>query len=441
MKPFHALRFIEKTYLVLLLIIFGGIVLHAPFIVGMETLFPDHELLIKSWKEILMVVATFLALALIAQKNLWRLFNQPIVIIAISYGVLHILMLPLLWNGLLPSIAGLMIDLRFVLFFLLVYLAVQLYPAFRKTFLYVGVIGAAIFVSFAVLQVFVLPPDVLSYIGYDRSTIVPYLTVDQNPDYVRINSTLRGPNSVGQYALIILSSLGAYLLAKRPINWTKLKVGIIVLLSVGALVALWFSYSRSALVAALVAVGLIVALTVGRKLPRWAWVSGLVVVVALIGGLIAARDSSFVSNIILHENPNGGSAISSNDGHVESLQNGAARLLSQPFGAGVGSTGSASLIGDDPLVLENIYLFIAHEVGWLGLALFLVMFIYILVLLWRRRRDWLALAILSSGIGLALVGVLLPVWVDDTIAIIWWGLAAVAIGGKQDGRKIDQKTA
>jgi hypothetical protein len=36
---------------------------------------------------------------------------------------------------------------------------------------------------------------------------------------------------------------------------------------------------------------------------------------------------------------------------------------------------------------------------------------------------------LASGIGLALIGLLLPVWVDDTVSIVWWGLAAIATGG------------
>jgi hypothetical protein len=35
--------------------------------------------------------------------------------------------------------------------------------------------------------------------------------------------------------------------------------------------------------------------------------------------------------------------------------------------------------------------------------------------------------VFASGIGLAVIGVLLPVFVDETVAIIWWGLAAVGL--------------
>lgn len=427
MTTFKAISFFEKAFLVFLFVIFGGIVLHAPFIVGMETLFPDYELLAKSWKEILLIISSVIAFGIIIKKKKWRLFHNPIVVIAISYGVLHILMLPFLWNGLLPSLAGLMVDLRFVLFFLLVYLALQLYPWVRGIFLKVGLVGAAIVVCFAALQVLVLPPDVLTYIGYGSDTIAPYLTVDKNPDYIRVSSTLRGPNPLGAYVVVIISLISAF--AFRKINVIRSRqvnfgLGALFVLS---LVALWFTYSRSAVVAAIVAFIIVFALTIARKLPKWAWVASATVLFALIGGLIIGRDSHFVSNVLLHENPVGGSEISSNDGHVESLIDGTNRLLRQPFGAGVGSTGSASLLGDSPLVIENQYLFTAHEVGWIGLALFILLFVIILKHLWQRRSDWLSLGVFASGIGLALIGLLLPVWVDDTVAIIWWGLAAVAL--------------
>ena len=101
------------------------------------------------------------------------------------------------------------------------------------------------------------------------------------------------------------------------------------------------------------------------------------------------------------------------------------------MGAGIGSTGSASLLGTEPVIIENQYLMIAHEVGWLGLALFAVLYTYILWRLWQYRRDWLALGLWASGIGLAIIGLLLPVWVDDTVSIVWWGLAAVSLCYKQ----------
>ena len=144
------------------------------------------------------------------------------------------------------------------------------------------------------------------------------------------------------------------------------------------------------------------------------------------------QDNTFVSNVILHENPSEGSDVNSNQGHIDSLQDGAMRMVLQPFGAGIGSTGSASLYSDTPLIIENQYLFIAHEVGWLGLGFFLLVFVGVLSRLWHRRSNWLPLGVFASGVGLAIIGMLLPVWADDTVAIIWWGLAGLALGGRND---------
>jgi hypothetical protein len=57
---------LEKTFIVLLLVVFGGIVIHAPLSVGLGTLFPDYSLLIKSWKEILLVISLVLACGIVS---------------------------------------------------------------------------------------------------------------------------------------------------------------------------------------------------------------------------------------------------------------------------------------------------------------------------------------------------------------------------------------
>ena len=436
-KPI-TLGFLDKLFVGLLLAVFGGIVLHAPLTVGLETLFPSFELLIKSWKEILLLLAALLMGVLLYQKKQWVVLKSPIIVLIAAYAALHLLLLPLSFQGSTSSIAGLLIDLRYVLFFVLVYVAVCLYPALRKPFMYTFFGGAFVVAAFALLQVFVLPVDSLKYIGYGNTTIVPYLTVDENPDYIRISSTLRGPNPLGAYAGIVLALLFAFWLkgSKSKVRRPLLPISVVV---IGSFVALWASYSRSALVAAFAAIGVVMLATIGRKLPRRAWIAVIVVIMALGGGLVAARDSDFVSNVLLHENAATGSAVSSNDGHVDSLQDGVNRMIRQPLGGGIGSTGSASLYGQDPLIIENQYLFIAHEVGWIGVVLFLGIFVMILQQLWKRRADWLALGVFASGIGLALIGLLLPVWVDDTVAIIWWGLAALAVAQSPPTVRITMK--
>ena len=429
---------LEKLYIAFLLGIFGGIVLHAPLSVGLGTLLPSYQLLIKSWKEILMLLLVPLAAYIITRRSLWRaLLDDWISRLIIAYVGLHLLLTVTLWHGFAATAAGLLIDLRYVLFFSLVYVGVRMLPQYRRMFIVVGTIGACVVVGFAVVQLF-LPPDFLKLLGYGKDTIQPYLTVDKNPDFIRINSTLRGPNPLGAYAGMVMGLIvAAWIKGIVVLRRHKIFAGVLASCSV---VALWVSYSRSSLVAGVVTVGTVVFIALAKRLSRRVWISSLVVVGIMAGALLGLRGSDWVSNVILHENPNGGSNVSSNAGHVQSLQEGFDHLLHHPLGGGVGSTGSAALLGDAPLTVEDQYLFIAHEAGWVGLSIFAGLFGMIMWRLWQKRSDWLALGTFASGIGLTLIGLLLPVWADDTVSIVWWGLAAVVMGAEgKYGRKKQAK--
>lgn len=421
-----------KLYVGLLLVVFAGILLHAPLTVALDTLYPGYELIIKSWKEIVIAVAVVILIVMLARRKQFGVCKDLVLIIIGIYIALHLLtaLFTFAAGGSLYSVAGgLLIDLRYVVYFGLIYISLLLFPDQRKNFLKIFMIGAAVVLMFAILQVFILPADILSYIGYGHNTIEPYLTVDKNTDYIRINSTLRGPNPLGAYAVIVLGFIAAAIAQKKIPPMLQSRV-IAVILVVGGAVALWASYSRSALIAGLGAVAIAGFVSLYHKLRLRTWIV-IAVSLAIMSGILLGLNhgSTFVSNVLLHENPNGGSAVTSNDGHVTSLQDGVYRLVHQPVGAGIGSTGSPSLIGDSPLIIENSYLYVAHEVGWLGLILFMAIFVLIMIRLWKARASYVALGVFASGIGIAGIALLLPIWADDTVSIVWWGLAAVALAG------------
>ena len=424
-------RRLEPVIAWLLLIILGLIVVHAPISVFVGTRIPELAIGVKAWKELLMLAAAGLLL-LQFPKEVWRQFRtDKLLQVCTLFIVLHIIHAIFSVSGTLSIIAGLMIDLRYIAYFMLVMVFLRICPRYQVWFWRVAVGGAAMVLGFLLIQ-FVLPVDFLKHLGYGHATIEPYLLVDLNPDYVRYNSTLRGPNPLGVYALIVASFATAWWLWRRDRTASIKKqcaAGGLLLVS---LVAVWVSYSRSALMAMVLSIALVVALRYGRAVLRRGWVVLVAGVLVAAAGLYVIRDTAFFHTVIIHDSQTTGADIDSNTGHAESLADGTKRLLQQPFGAGVGSTGSAAQFGDTPLIIENQYLMVAHEVGWLGLALFLAVCWLVLVELWRRRQNWRAAAVWASGLGAAAVGMLLPVWVDDTVAIIWWGLAAVCIASKKE---------
>lgn len=418
-------RVFEYMLAWLLLTILAGIVVHAPLSVYIGSQWPAVADVIKTWKEWLLLVALVVTLVEVTRRRAWQLFNRDIFCwLVFGYALLHVGTLAWTSASTQAVLAGLAIDLRYVLYATLVYMFVRLYPGYYHSFIKIGIFGAALVVGFAALQL-LLPYDALKYLGYSNDTIAPYITVDQNYDYIRINSTMRGPNPLGAYAAGVLVGVVAYVAYVRKVNDTrKYWLGAFGMASV---LALWHSYSRSAFVAALVAVAFVVAVKYARTLPKKAWYTLALGTLLLVVLGVAVRDTSFVHNVILHDDPTTNAAVNSNEDHVSSLQYGFARMLTEPMGVGVGTTGSASLYGDSPLIVENQYLMVAHEVGWAGLALFLAIFGVVMHRLWLLRSNWMSLALFAGGIGMALIGILLPVWADDTVSIVWWGLAGAVM--------------
>ncbi|MCA9338887.1 O-antigen ligase family protein [Candidatus Saccharibacteria bacterium] len=427
-----------KLYVGILLFVFALIIFHAPLSVYGGTLFPQFELLIKSWKEILLIAALPIGIYLAMKKGLAKQMKTDYLFLAIVlYAALHLFLLDLFATSVKQVLAGLAIDLRYILFFTLFYIAIKLMPEYRRKVLFVGILSSVVSVIFSFLQIFILPADILAHIGYGKNTIEPYLTIDKNPDFIRINGTLRGPNPLGSFMLTIVSIIAAWLVTQKQKSKDRKIIIFLALFGFSSIIVLWASYSRSALVATLLSFVIILVFTFAQKIKPQIWLGILALSIVFTGVLYTQKNSDFVQHVILHNNPTGGSARDSNEEHASSLQIGIERMLNQPFGAGIGSTGSASLFGNEPIIIENQYLFVAHESGWIGMLLFLFIFLSILWRLFKQKADWLALGLFASGVSLAAVGFLLPVWADDTVSIIWWGLAGVAMasGGAHAKRK------
>ena len=405
------------------------IVLHAPMTVWLGTILPDQQTAIKAWKEILLAGLAVIVLVLITKQRAWQtILHSPVILLGIAYIDLHLLMTLIIGGEKTALVAGLMIDLRFVAMLMLMYILILLRPWALARVLKTVAAGAVVVLGFGLLQLTILPDDVLSSIGYSKeATIAPYITIDTNPDYVRINSTLRGPNPVGALAVVYLALAVAYL-ARRYATASARRRALAIGAILGSVAVIFATYSRSAYLAAIAVVG--VTMLLAKRINKRLLVIGSIAAVWVAGLLLLTAQSDWFSNVILHENPQSSVQSKSNDGHLDSLVVGWNRMVSEPFGRGVGSTGSASLYDKDSgndIIIENNYLFIAHETGWLGLLLFGALFGYVMWRLWQLRARWYALGLFSSGIGLALIGLLLPVWTDDTVALIWWGLAGAVL--------------
>lgn len=319
---------------------------------------------------------------------------------------------------------GLLLNLRYLVFFLAVVILMRYSNWSRQRWLRIVLTSAIIVSAFAVLQYTVLPHDFLAHFGYGTATIEPFETINNNPDYIRVASTLRGANPLGAYMLVIITLL----VALRPWPQRKTAWSIVLALCLGALV---FSFSRSAWLGTLVALLCVVILRLQtRRQWQQAGLVSLGIAILMVTAFFAFQDNRFAQNALYHTDDNSTVAVSSNDQRSSALLAGARDVLHNPLGRGVGSAGPASVhnTAAPARLAENYYLQIGQELGWVGLLAYLAVSFAVGFQLWRQRRDPLALGLLAAFVGLFVVNMLSHAWADDTLAFIWWGLAGIAIG-------------
>ncbi len=320
---------------------------------------------------------------------------------------------------------GLILNLRLPAVFWLAAVAVSGSDWLKKHWSRLVLIPATLVAMFALLQVTVLPHNFLSHFGYSAQTIVAEETIDHNPHYQRAQSMLRGANPLGAYLVIVIAATAVLATVSRKNN-QRLKYGLLGLVALGAL---FVSYSRSAWMATAAALALVAFCSPMLKRFRpWLLTGGVVVVVVLGLSALTLKHNVGFENTLFHTSQASHSPLSSNAGHVSALRQGLDDVFHRPLGTGPGSAGPASAHNLRPAsIAENYYVQIAQEVGLLGLAIFVAINSVLAKLLWQRRRDPLALALLASFVGLIIVNLLSHAWTDDTLALIWWALAGVVL--------------
>jgi hypothetical protein len=176
-----------------------------------------HYTALRLWKEVLLVFCVVGAICLVATDHKIRshTLTRRLVWLILGY-----MLLTLVW-GLLALNQhdvsakalgyGLIINLRFLAFFLVTWAVALRMSRLRIHWQWVVLWPAAIVIVFGLLQILVLPRDFLSHFGYGPATIPAFETINNNIHYVRIASTLRGANPLGAYLLIPISLLSILL--------------------------------------------------------------------------------------------------------------------------------------------------------------------------------------------------------------------------------------
>lgn len=388
-----------------------------------------HYTLLRLWEEVLLLLIGIGSVYLLCvEKELRKIIfgSWATKLIALYIGV------QLVWG--LAAYAthhvdakalgyGLIVNVRFLLFFLAAWRAALHVPALHTRWPRFVFWPAVVVVVFGLLQYFALPYDFMKHLGYSASTIYPYETINHNVHYIRIMSSLRGANPLGAYMVVVLGVLAAfYLRAKKKQLWH-------ILLGVGGVLALVLSFSRSAWIGAVLTGLVLLWLGLRTERARRILLAGVIACgLAAIGAVLAFRNNASFQNAFFHTSDTSTIAVSSNQGHESALKSGVRDILYEPLGRGPGTAGPASVYNDHPgRIAENYFIQIGQETGWIGLALFLAINIVVGKLLWLRRSDPLALGLLAALVGVSFVNLLSHAWADETLAYIWWGLAGIAL--------------
>lgn len=422
----------NKLAAILVTVVLSVVPFHA-FITVWASSLVGHYTLLRLWDDVVLLGVFLMACSwLVRDRALLQWFGRSLLVrLIFAYTLLTILLGCIaLAKGEVTDRAlayGVLVNLRYLVWFLVVLLTAQRSPLLKKNAEHMLLYPAVVVVVFAVLQFTVLPHNFLSHFGYNASTtIAPIETINQNSHYIRVQSTLRGANPLGVYLVIVLSAV----LAFYAWSWRRIE-GLAYSALVLTLIALYATGSRSAWIGAVFTLGVIVWLRLSARRARLI-LGGFALAIVVGGalGYLLLKNNASVQNELLHTQTNSAVKVTSNGAHLSAARQGLNDVLHQPLGDGPGTAGPASVYnGVRPArIAENYYIQIAQEVGWAGLALLLAIFVLVALELYELAgTSPLALTMFASFIGIGFVSMLSHAWTDDTLAYVWWGLAGIAL--------------
>lgn len=382
-----------------------------------------------------MLIIGFAAALIVSYKKPWfnQLLKDKLVWLILIFALLNTLLAIVRPTDQDAEVLGLVYNTRFLVFFLYGLLLARIYKGqnLLRQGLKVVLTVATVVLFFGIVQYTVLPDDALRHVGYERANgVLPAFFIDDKPDLERVMSTIRDPNSLGSYIIIIGSLALTYFISSKNAQLRGL-AGWIFVLSISCL---WFTFSRSALLGFALAAVIIAAprlkqFLVPEALRKYSVAAAILILIAGASSLYALRDNYFVQNIVFHSSENSQNK-SSNDARYAHQKESIKMVIDQPLGAGPGTAGPASIHNEIQgiKITENYYLQTAYELGFFGLLLFLS----ILFIVGKRLHDLsqestMALGLFASFIGLVLTNFLVHIWANEAVAYTWWGLAGLVL--------------
>lgn len=324
---------------------------------------------------------------------------------------------------------GILLDVRFFIWFLFAFLIAKRSTQFQKHWWLITVIPLALVTLFALFQFFVLPSDFLSHFGYERGRTIPALqTINEDQSTIRAQSFLRGPNQLGLYLMFGMSlMIAVFVRAKSRTVRKKLIFG----LGMACLmIALFATHSRSAWLGLVAVIGTAFVVDMGKRIPRRQLViicAGLVLVGG--GSFVALQHTATFKDVILHASTDSKNNHDSNAGHLNGIKSGLDDIANNPLGDGPGTAGPASAYNtlQPPRISESQYLNVGQELGWFGLIFFFGMTVFLGVRLFLMRKDPLSYGLFLSLVGVSVANIFMYSWFDETLAYMWWGLAGLVV--------------
>lgn len=408
--------------------------------------------LIAAWKEVLIVLLAFLVTIKSLRDKQFPFKITKLDILIMAFFVLAIISLIFQTKNLTVGIWGLKTDLEFFVIYFIVR-SMDLKMAHIKTLLKI-ILGSAIVVTlFGLLLIWVLPQDFMLHFGYTRyissymdyKPLPVYHGLGENLETMRLASTLSGPNQLGAYLLLITGLLFGLLLhykAKIITFWEHLTANPYVLwfALIISTICIIYTFSRAAWLG-FAAILLTILILFFKKKPKITITLLSLGIVGIIMNIILFFVwPNYFNKILLH----GASSVH----HAGSTRQAFEIIAEHPLGLGIGMAGPVSrrMFGQDlGIISENWYLQIAEEMGIIGGLLFVAIIVFLAIYIFKAYKKetdifykGFLLAMFLALIGISVNANFLHTWDDSTTALMFWGLAGIAVNKYLERESVTQ---